>query len=141
MKKVLLGVAIVFQGLLNLTFIKAEYHFNDKHHKNNEKFNERKYRYVGQEAVEHFAIAGDGENCDLSLQDLRAIIKNLNDSWKIINFEGANLAGANLARANLTKVDFSDAVLTAAYLQDAILYKANFTRANLTDANFEEADL
>ena len=125
-----------------------------------------RYRFSGQQAVDHLAETSECHHCDLSFQDLRAAIAtarrnnpkksiNLSDSRLSFSFlEAADLSQANLTRAflagarlsqaklssaNLTEADLFKADLTLANLEYARLFQAILYEANLTDANFTKA--
>src|ERR1700733_15274155 len=111
------------------------------------------YRLSGKQAVDYLVKNGDCVDCDLSNQDLRAIIAVLNRKYskqyiimELADKEFIDLSGGNLSHVNLSDTDLRYVQINGANLTDANLTNANLslkntmwnvhmTGVNLTNAN------
>ena len=93
------------------------------------------YQFSGEEAVKCLMRNGDCRDCDLSNQDLRSIMAQVNRKYRK-QFTFPDLSGANLSGANLSGVD-----LSCATMRDTNLTGADLTNANLSDAIITDVDL
>jgi len=98
------------------------------------------YEFSGQQAVKCLIRNGDCMDCDLSNQDLRAVMAEVNSKYRK-RFMFPDLSSANLSGANLAGTDLSCATIRGTNLTDADLSHANLSNAILTDVDLSGADL
>jgi uncharacterized protein YjbI with pentapeptide repeats len=108
------------------------------------------YEFSGEQAVRCLIRNGDCRDCDLSNQDLRAAMAEVNSKHRkrfvFPDFSGANLSGANLAGTDLSCATMRDtnlagADLTNANLSNAIMTDVDLSGADLTNANLSGATM
>lgn len=108
------------------------------------------YEFSGEEAVKCLIRNGDCRDCDLSNQDLRTAMAEVNSKYRKrfmfpdlsgANLSGVNLAGADLSCATIHGANLSGADLTNANLSNAIITDVDLSGANLTNANLSGATM
>ncbi len=108
------------------------------------------YEFSGEKAVAYLIRNGQCRDCDLSNQDLRAVMAEVNLKYRKrcmftdlsgANLSHANLSGVDLSHATMRDADFTGADLTNANLSDTIMTGINLTGANLTNADLSYAIL
>lgn len=103
------------------------------------------YELSGEEAVKCLRRNGSCFDCDLSNQDLRDVIAEVNRKYRhrfmFTDLSGSNLSGANLSGTDLSCATMRDTNLTGADLSGANLSNAIMTGADLSAANLTNANL
>lgn len=98
------------------------------------------YEFSGEQAVRCLIRNGDCRDCDLSNQDLRAAMAEVNRKYRK-QFIFPDLSGANLSGANLSGVDLSCATMRGTILVGADLSYADFSNAIMVDVDLSGANL
>jgi uncharacterized protein YjbI with pentapeptide repeats len=108
------------------------------------------YEFSGEEAVSCLIRNGKCRDCDLSKQDLRAVMAEVNKKYRRrcmftdlsgSNLSGADLSGVDLSNATMYDTNLSGANLSGANLSNTLMEGVNLSGANLTKANMTYAGL
>jgi uncharacterized protein YjbI with pentapeptide repeats len=106
------------------------------------------YDLSGEDAVKCLIRNGSCFDCDLSNQDLRAAMAEVNRKYRHrfmfpdfsdSNLSGANLSGTDLSCATMRNTNLAGADLSGADLSNAIMTGADLSGANLTNTNLSGA--